>query len=111
MISDQQWKMENMSTRIEKLSPLAQINNGRQRLDELSGRIDRGLRMTIKSSRDMCLAYQARLGALNPEAILKRGYAIVTSEDGATVYQVGQASTGEHLQVRVSDGEFEVIVC
>ena len=64
----------------------------------------------IKTSRDMCLAYQARLSALNPEAILKRGYAIVTAEDGSTVYQVSQTSTGEKLQVRVSDGEFEVIV-
>jgi len=26
------------------------------------------------------------------------------------VYQVGQVSSGEQLQVRVSDGEFEVIV-
>jgi exodeoxyribonuclease VII large subunit len=109
-ISDQRWKMESFSTQIERLSPLAQINNGRQRLDELSGRMDRGLKMTIRSSRDMCLAYQSRLAALNPEAILKRGYAIVSAEDGATVYQVSQTSTGEHLQVRVSDGEFEVIV-
>jgi len=41
---------------------------------------------------------------------LKRGYSIVTAEDGATVYQVKQASTGETLQVRVSDGEFTVVV-
>jgi len=47
------------------------------------------------------------MSALNPEAILKRGYSIVTAVDGATVYQV---SSGEKLQVRVSDGEFEVIV-
>ena len=109
-ISDQRWKMEGFSTQIERLSPLAQINNGRQRLDELSGRVNRSLGMTIKSSRDLCLAYQSRLAALNPEAILKRGYAMLTTEDGATVYLVSQASTGEHLQVRVSDGEFEVIV-
>ncbi len=75
-ISDQRWKMESFSTQIERLSPLAQINNGRQRLDELSGRMDRSLGMTIKSSRDLCLAYQSRLAALNPEAILKRGYAM-----------------------------------
>ena len=109
-ISDQRWKMESYATQIERLSPKAQINNGRQRLDELSGRIARSLVLAIKSSRDLCLAYQSRLAALNPEAILKRGYAMVTTEDGASVYQVSQASTGEHLQVRVSDGEFEVIV-
>jgi len=110
IISDQNWKMENYSTQIARLSPLSQISNGRQRLDELNGRIDRGMGTIIKTSRDLCLAYQARMSALNPEAILKRGYSIVTAEDGATVYQVGQTSSGEHLQVRVSDGEFTVVV-
>lgn len=109
-ISDQRWKMESFSTQIDRLSPLNQISNGRQRLDELDGRMGRGMGAILKISRDVCLAYQARLSALNPEAILKRGYAILTAEDGSTVYQVSQASSGEKLQVRVSDGEFEVIV-
>jgi exodeoxyribonuclease VII large subunit len=110
IISDHNWKMENYSTQIARLSPLSQISNGRQRLDELNGRIDRGMGSIIKTSRDLCLAYQARMSALNPEAILKRGYSIMTAEDGTTVYQVSQTSTGEKLTVRVSDGEFEVIV-
>ena len=109
-ISDQRWKMENFSTQIDRLSPSNQISNGRQRLDELDGRMGRGMGAIMKTSRDVCLAYQARLSALNPEAILKRGYAILTAEDGSTVYQVNQASSGEKLQVHVSDGEFEVIV-
>lgn len=110
VISDQRWMMENFTTQIARLSPQNQISNGRQRLDELNGRMGRGMGSLMKTSRDQCLAYQARLGALNPEAILKRGYAIVTTGDGSTVYQISQAVTGEELQVRVSDGQFEVIV-
>jgi exodeoxyribonuclease VII large subunit len=110
VISDHRWKMENFSTQVARLSPQNQISNGRQRLDELDGRMDREMGTIIKTSRDQCLAFQARLSALNPEAILKRGYAILSVEDGSTVYQVSQANTGEKLQVRVSDGEFEVIV-
>jgi exodeoxyribonuclease VII large subunit len=53
---------------------------------------------------------EARLGALNPESILRRGYAVVIGEDGATIYQVGQVSSGNYLQVKVSDGDFEVTV-
>jgi len=102
--------MENFSTQVARLSPFNQISNGHQRLDELDGRMKREMGAIIKTSRDQCLAYQARLSALNPEAILKRGYAIVIADDGSTVYQVSQANTGEKLQVRVSDGEFEVIV-
>jgi exodeoxyribonuclease VII large subunit len=109
-ILERRRQAENLADQIERLSPLSEINNGRQRLDELSGRVGRGVESYIRIARESCQAYQARLASLNPEAILKRGYAILTGEDGGTIYQVGQTSTGETLQVRVSNGEFEVIV-
>jgi exonuclease VII large subunit len=50
---------------------------------------------------------QRRLEALNPNAVLARGYAVVTrKDDGRVVSRVMQAS--EEMKVRVSDGEFEV---
>jgi exodeoxyribonuclease VII large subunit len=50
---------------------------------------------------------QKRLEALNPLAVLARGYAVVTrKDDGSVVSRVVQAS--DEMQVRVSDGEFEV---
>jgi exodeoxyribonuclease VII large subunit len=101
---------ENLAIQNQRLSPLGEINNGRQRVDELFGRTGREIIGSLKSARESCLAFQARLSSLNPEAILLRGYAILTGEDGSTIYQVGQTSTGERLQVRVSDGMFEVIV-
>ena len=109
-ISEGRRQAETLVEQIERLSPLSEINNGRQRVDELFGRTERGIEGHLRSARESCLAFQARLASLNPEAILKRGYAILTGDDGSTVYQVGQTSTGEKLQVRVSDGEFEVIV-
>ncbi|MGB2965301.1 MAG: exodeoxyribonuclease VII large subunit [Anaerolineales bacterium] len=109
-LSEQRWKMENLLVGITRLSPLGEINSGRQRLDELSSRLERAIAVYLKGSQETCKSFLARLSALNPEAILKRGYAVVTAEDGSTIYRVGQVSTGEQLQVRVSDGEFEVIV-
>lgn len=110
ILSEQRWKLETLSSVITRLSPLGEIINGRLRLDELSSRLERAAAGFLKGSRDKCNSIQARLSALNPESILKRGYAVLTADDGSTVYQVGQVSSGEHLQVRVSDGEFEVIV-
>ena len=109
-LADQRWKLEAYTNQINRLSPLAEIQNGRQRLDELSGRLARGMGAVIKSSLNQIESYQARLTALNPEAILKRGFAVITASDGSAVYQVGQTQTGQQLQVRVSDGEFEVTV-
>jgi len=110
ILSERRWKLETFSGQITHLSPLGEIISGRQRLDELSGRLERTAAGFIRGAKDQSSALQARLSSLNPEAILKRGYAVLTAEDGATVYQVGQVSSGEQLQVRVSDGEFEVRV-
>ena len=50
---------------------------------------------------------QRRLEALNPNAVLARGYAVVTrKDDGSVVSRIEQAA-GE-MKVRVSDGEFDV---
>ena len=48
------------------------------------------------------------LAALNPEATLGRGYAIVQDkETGRVVKKKAQAAGRRRVQVRVSDGEFE----
>jgi len=103
-------RSESAAAQLERLSPLGEIRNGRQRVDELSGRTGRGIGGYLNTTRERCLAFQSRLASLDPEAILKRGYAILTGEDGSTIYQVGQTAAGDTLQVRVSDGLFEVIV-
>ena len=110
VISEQRWKLETYSGQINRLSPLGEINNSRQRLDEISNRMERGILNKLQGYRERSSALKAQLGGLNPESIFKRGYAVITAEDGSTIYQVGQVSAGKQLQVRVSDGEFEVTV-
>jgi exodeoxyribonuclease VII large subunit len=109
-LADLRWKLETYASHLDRLSPRSEIQAGRQRLDELSGRLTREIAVVIKTSRDSILSFQARLAGLNPEAILKRGYAVVTAEDGSLIYKIGQTRSGQDLQVRVSDGQFDVIV-
>jgi exodeoxyribonuclease VII large subunit len=52
----------------------------------------------------------ARLGALNPEAVLERGYAIVRDrETGAVIGSVRRVHTGQELAIRLRDGEIEAV--
>jgi len=110
LLDDQRWKLETITNQISRLSPQTRIHDGRQRLDELTGRLARGMGSFLNINKEQVGSYQARLTSLSPEAILKRGYAMVTAKDGSTIYQVGQTSSGQQLQVRVSNGEFEVVV-
>ena len=51
----------------------------------------------------------ARLRALDPEQVLRRGYALARIA-GETVTRIGQAKEGDALTVRVSDGRIHAIV-
>ena len=51
-----------------------------------------------------------RLNALNPQAVLERGYTMVTQASGDLVRSINQVHPDEDLQVEVSDGQFDVRV-
>jgi exodeoxyribonuclease VII large subunit len=51
-----------------------------------------------------------RLEALNPVAILKRGYAVVSDPDGTIIRSTKQVHQGDQVTIRVSDGDFSANV-
>ena len=51
-----------------------------------------------------------RLDALNPMAVLQRGYAIVRGPDGRTLRSVSAVSAGDTVTARLADGEFAATV-
>jgi exodeoxyribonuclease VII large subunit len=94
---------------LARLSPQATINNYRQRLDQLAQQAQRTLQHQLILDRQRVATMTARLGTLNPQATLARGYAIV--QKGQTVItQTHQIDQGDTLLVKVSDGEFGVVV-
>ncbi|MEA3344640.1 MAG: exodeoxyribonuclease VII large subunit [Chloroflexota bacterium] len=103
--------LEAQTQRLEHASPRSQINSARQRVDELLSRSQTTLRHRMELRRERLKGLQSRIGSLNPLATLDRGYALVRHRrTGEIVGQVGQVHTGDKLGVRVSDGEFGVMV-
>ncbi|MFN8457929.1 MAG: exodeoxyribonuclease VII large subunit [Anaerolineae bacterium] len=94
---------------LTRLSPQATINNNRQWLDSLTGRMSRTLTHHLAIQRERVQTLTARLETLNPQATLARGYAIV--KNGSTVItHTSQVNPGDSLEVQVSDGEFKATV-
>jgi exodeoxyribonuclease VII large subunit len=87
-------------------TPLARVHRDRQRLDELNSRVGIALAHTLEIDRTRLAGLELRLRTLNPQAILERGFSILTLKDGSSVRSVQQVQPGDDLQVRVSDGEF-----
>ena len=108
LLGDQKGLISSLASRLKYVSPSRRIQSEGQHLDELARRALSALvhRNELHSAHVNGLA--RRLESLSPLAVLKRGYAVVTrKDDGSVVSKVKQAAGV--MNVRVGDGEFEVI--
>ena len=105
------WALAEKIAVLRGLSPRAALANSRQRLDDIALRALSALGHRLALDRQRVEGLSLRLGSLNPLAILQRGFAIVTRAGSAEVIRApAQVTAGERLDVRVSEGQFEVIV-
>lgn len=96
--------------RLKRASPLWRIQNDRQRLDELADRSLRALGHSLQLRRAHTLGLHNRLAALSPLAVLERGFAVVSRADGSVVRSYTQVQSGDEVQVRLVDGQFDAEV-
>ncbi len=106
----QRRQLEHQQNRLLLRTPLARIHRDQQHLDELNYRVGTALTHAVEINRTRLTGLEMRLNSLNPQAILERGYSIVTQVDGSLVHSIKQVQPDDNLQVQVSDGEFEVRV-
>ena len=110
VLSGLQDKLQDAAYRLHRASPLQNILNNRQRLDEFSERAQRALVHQLRLKQTELAGKKSRLASLNPMAILERGYAVVSQSDGTIIHSVQQTHHGQNLQIRVADGQFNTEV-
>jgi exodeoxyribonuclease VII large subunit len=92
---------------LARLSPERQVLDDRQRVNDMISSMSLRLQHTLALQRERVGGNKARLEALSPLQILKRGYAIVRDLDtGKVVSGITDTQPGHLLEVRVSDGAF-----
>lgn len=75
-----------------------------ERLARTGDRLTLAMQRRIEQPRTRLDRLQAQLLALNPEAILQRGYAIARGGEGRTVRRVADLPAGAPFTLQVSDG-------
>jgi exodeoxyribonuclease VII large subunit len=100
-------RLQTVYNRLERVSPIYQIHSDQQRLDELEQRSTRALRHILNLQRTQSQSLSQRLGALNPQAVLQRGYAIVSLDDGSLVRSIQQVQAGDTVHIQLSDGKID----
>ena len=104
-------EVQNNFTRLLDLSPIRVIQNYWQNLDNTINRLETLNNIKFKMLTTSIINLDKRLTALDPGEVLKRGYAIVTSKNGASIISsIKRVSIGDEYSVRVKDGTFDVNV-
>ena len=91
--------------RLRLASPVRRFQTERQRLDEMSRRLNAAQSHRLEMAAEKFKGLESRLQALSPMAVLRRGYAVIT-KNKKVVTSVTQVKMEDALRVRVQDGEF-----
>ena len=90
-------------------SPERYVDDCRMRVGDLSLRLDRAAEARLGGARGEFLRLAGQLEALNPLAILTRGYAVARRGE-TPIRSVSELNVGESLRLTLADGEAGVTV-
>jgi exodeoxyribonuclease VII large subunit len=104
-------EVDELARRLAARSPQARLDAQRQQIDAALQRASAHVAHRIALQRATVQGLAGRLAALDPQATLRRGYAIVTrDEDGQPVSEPGQVAPGVRVQVQTRGGTFGAVV-
>ncbi len=107
-IAGRRWRLIEQVRGLRHLSPAAQLMQARQRVDDLTERAEKAVYHEFRLRRERLEGLLGRLIGVSPLSTLERGYAIVRDQrTGAVVRSTRDVTSGDRLDIRVSDGDFE----
>lgn len=98
-------RAEQLRAGLLQNSPAHRLGQRRWQLDALRGRLARAARRRVERLRQRLTLAERALRSVSPEAVLERGYAIVTGEDGRSVLRDAAAvAPGTAIRARLARG-------
>ncbi len=109
-LSEQMLKHNRLVNRLKLASPRNWVISERQRTDEISSRFQVQMDHLISLQVVKLSGLAKQLDSLNPDSVLRRGYAIVSNRDGEIISSVNQVQIGDWMNIHVLDGNIPVNV-
>ncbi|MBI5085640.1 MAG: exodeoxyribonuclease VII large subunit [Acidobacteria bacterium] len=103
-------RVDELEQRLRARDPRARLARFRSRLQAVQHQAAILMRARLTSASLWLNPLAARLDALNPSAVLHRGYSIVSTEEGIIVRSPESAPPGTRLDVRLEQGRLKATV-
>ena len=96
-------RLLNVYNRIELSSPMGRLALEKKEFERLRAELDQSLEKTMQKRRERLSLASARIAAINPLAVLGRGYSYA-QKGGAVIYSAEQLSLGDKIDIRFFEG-------
>jgi len=103
-------RLRDRQHQLAELDLRVQLARHRSRLESLAQRLEPAVRRRMEKAGRRLEVLDRELQTLSPVSILERGYAIVSTPDGAVVQDAGRVAEGDALAVRLHRGRLGVRV-
>lgn len=110
MVNQKRNQHQQVQQRLRYATPLTTVATAQTKISDLQTRLHRATKQHINRLQERLTAKTNALESANPNAILKRGYAIVTDTDGNIIRSADQVSTDDALNIQLHDTSINVRV-
>ena len=96
-------KFSIVAKRLELLSPSGRLAVEKKDLERVKVKLNQGIERIVQKRREALSVYSAKLVAINPLAVLSRGYSYTQREE-TVISSVNQIKSGDVVNIRFADG-------
>lgn len=102
--------LSRLGQRLQRLRLDQRLDQQQTRLADLKRRLIYGVQGELRQASDRCQALQEQLLTLDPERVIRRGYALVKDEAGQLVTNADAVRPQQTLRVQLAQGQLTVRV-
>jgi exodeoxyribonuclease VII large subunit len=99
-----------LAKQLKLVSPTARLDSVQTSLERAMEVMDVSIDKLMEKRRLMLVSAVGKLEAINPLAVIRRGYSMASAEDGGVISSVGDVAVGDNISVLVSDGHVDAVV-
>ncbi len=108
-VTRQQARLTSHQQRLQHAQSTS-LNRSQNRLNILETRFQQAVEQSMARQKSQLQTCSMRLELLNPQLVLQRGYAFLTTVENQSVTRVSQTKTGQALRASLMDGQVDLTV-
>jgi exodeoxyribonuclease VII large subunit len=103
-------KLQRLKERMQRLPLERQLRDEQKAIAQKHQQLIQCTSRRISQASQHCEFLRQQLATLDPENVLKRGYAVVRMENGMIARSTANLVTGQELQIQLGEGQVQVKV-